>query len=202
MKRLVPEIWDRLSVYLPIVMMGLAALATWWLVRGAPPPRLAEIASAVRHEPDYTVRNVVLRTFDPSGNLKSELTGQTAVHFPDTDSLELTQVRMHAYGQDGSLMIGQANQAVSNRDGSSVLLSGSVRVERRVATVASGKKTTFSGEQLGYTREPPQLRANVPVRVNRGTDWFTADRMVVDDKSASLVLDGRVKAQFAARTSP
>ena len=29
---------DRLSLYLPIVLMGLLALGSWWLVRSAPAP--------------------------------------------------------------------------------------------------------------------------------------------------------------------
>ena len=33
---------DRLSLYLPIVLMGLLALGSWWLVRSAPRPLAAQ----------------------------------------------------------------------------------------------------------------------------------------------------------------
>ena len=30
--------WEGASVYLPVLLMGLLALGTWWLVRNAPHP--------------------------------------------------------------------------------------------------------------------------------------------------------------------
>jgi hypothetical protein len=30
--------WEKFSLYLPVILMGLLALGTWWLVRNAPAP--------------------------------------------------------------------------------------------------------------------------------------------------------------------
>jgi lipopolysaccharide export system protein LptC len=30
--------WEKFSLYLPIILMGMLALGTWWLVRNAPAP--------------------------------------------------------------------------------------------------------------------------------------------------------------------
>ena len=38
MIRLLLMAWDRLSIYLPIAMMGLMALGTYWLVQNSPTP--------------------------------------------------------------------------------------------------------------------------------------------------------------------
>ena len=40
--------WDRLSIYLPVLLMGLLALGTWWLVKNTPGP----IAAARTRLPD------------------------------------------------------------------------------------------------------------------------------------------------------
>lgn len=202
MNRLVQLFWDRLSIYLPIVLMGMAALATWWLVRGLPSPKPLDASRAVRHEPDYTVSNLTLRSFDPAGQLKSELASQAAMHYPDTDTLVLSNVRLNGHGQEGWLTVGRANTATSNRDGSSVALSGAVRVERRSLATSAPARTTFFGEQLNYSRNPSRLRSDAPVKVERGRDWFTANRMVLDDSAGTLVLDGAVKAQFSPRAQP
>ncbi len=202
MNRLARLFWDRLSIYLPILLMGMAALATWWLVRGLPAPKPLDPSRAVRHEPDYTVNDLKLRSFDPDGRLKSELAGQAAMHYPDTDTLVLTDVRLKGYGQEGWLTVGRANTATSNRDGSSVTLSGAVRLERRTLGTSGAAKTTFFGEQLDYTRNPNRIRSDASVRVERGRDWFTANRMVLDDNAGTLVLDGAVKAQFSPRAQP
>ena len=36
--------WDAATVYLPVVLMGLLALGTWWLVRNAPMPQMPTIS--------------------------------------------------------------------------------------------------------------------------------------------------------------
>ena len=36
--RMIRQAWDRFSLYLPVLLMGLLALGTWWLVRNAPVP--------------------------------------------------------------------------------------------------------------------------------------------------------------------
>lgn len=40
MIRVIRQGWDQLSIYLPVLLMGLLALGTWWLVRNAPMPQL------------------------------------------------------------------------------------------------------------------------------------------------------------------
>ena len=59
--------WDRLSIYLPVLLMGLLALGTWWLVRNAPQVQEPRPASAPRHEPDYVMKGFSIQSFDASG---------------------------------------------------------------------------------------------------------------------------------------
>ena len=49
--------WDRLSIYLPVLLMGLLALGTWWLVRNAPAVALPHADTVARHEPDYLMKD-------------------------------------------------------------------------------------------------------------------------------------------------
>ena len=44
--------WERLSFYLPIALMGVLALGTYWLVRSTPLPMLPEQVAPAKHEPD------------------------------------------------------------------------------------------------------------------------------------------------------
>ena len=53
--------WERLSLYLPVLLMGLLALGTWWLVRNAPQPQPAVVERPVSHEPDYFMRDFAAR---------------------------------------------------------------------------------------------------------------------------------------------
>mgnify|MGYP003619097093 CR=1 FL=1 len=46
-------LWDRLTLYLPVLLMGVLAMATYWLVRSTPTASTPEAAAAPQHQPDY-----------------------------------------------------------------------------------------------------------------------------------------------------
>ena len=43
--------WEKFSLYLPIILMGMLALGTWWLVRNAPAPIAAAAGPAIHTSP-------------------------------------------------------------------------------------------------------------------------------------------------------
>ena len=87
MKARLRRTWDRLSLYLPVLLMGLLAMGTWWLVRNAPVLRPPTTEDTPRHEPDYSMKGFSVKTFDGEGRLQSEVQGLVAHHYPDTDTL-------------------------------------------------------------------------------------------------------------------
>jgi lipopolysaccharide export system protein LptC len=66
MNRLLRAAWDRVSMYLPIILMGFFAMGTWWLVRST-----SEVFGAeARHYPDndtLELDNVRIRSFNRDG---------------------------------------------------------------------------------------------------------------------------------------
>ena len=64
--------FDRISIYLPIILMGLLALGTYWLARTTPTFAPAAPERAPTHDPDYFLRGFSVKSFDPSGRLKTE----------------------------------------------------------------------------------------------------------------------------------
>ena len=62
--------WDRLAVYLPIVLMGVMAMATYWLVRNTPLASDVELEAAPRHVPDYFMRDFSVKVFDQKRNCR------------------------------------------------------------------------------------------------------------------------------------
>ena len=51
MSRILLGLWDRLSLYLPIALMGLVALGTYWLVQSTPVNRaVAFVRHQTRHK--------------------------------------------------------------------------------------------------------------------------------------------------------
>ena len=122
--------WERFTLYLPIILMGLLALGTWWLVRNAPAPIAAATAPSNGHQPDYFMKVFSVKSFDATGRMQSEIKGDMGRHFPDTDTLEIDNVRMRSVSPQGVVTLATANRALSNADGSEVQLFGNAVVTR------------------------------------------------------------------------
>ncbi len=110
-RQLLRQAWERLSLYLPVLLMGLLALGTWWLVRSAPRPELPAEQQPARHFPDYYMRDFSVKSFDATGRLGSELRGALLFHYPDTDTLEIEQPRMRSVAEDGGVTTARARSA-------------------------------------------------------------------------------------------
>lgn len=196
MTRMLLAAWDRFSLYLPIVLMGLLALATYWLVQRTPSASQPAVERPVRHEPDYFMKNFSVRTFLDDGRLKSEVFGESARHFPDTDLLEIDAVRIRAFDDQGRLTTATAIRAVTSGDGSEVQLFGKALVVREAQALVGARATPrmeFRGEHLHAFLDKEKLSANRPVELRRGKDVFFADSMDFDNVQRVMLMHGRVK---------
>lgn len=195
MIRLMRAAWERLSLYLPVILMGVLALGTYWLVRSTPllPP---EPTSPVQHEPDYFMRKFSVRTFDGAGRLKSEVLGTDARHYPDTDTLEIDLVHIRSFNEEGHLITANAQHALVNGDASEVQLFGDARVVREPVVDKTGQRQPrmeFCGEFLHAFVDIERVKSHKPVTLRRGTDQFTADTMDFDNLARVMQLKGRVR---------
>lgn len=194
MIRLLRDGWDRLSLYLPIALMGVLALGTYWLVRSTPEFALPEAPRAPTHEPDYFMKKFSVRAFDLVGRLKSEVSGIEARHYPDTDLLEIDKVRIRSFNERGQLTTATANRAITNADATEVQLLGNALVVRDAGANAKDvPRLEFRGEFLHAFLKTEKVRSDKPVTLIRGNDNFVADAMDYDNLTQVLQLRGRVK---------
>lgn len=187
---------EKLSLYLPVLLMGMLALGTWWLVRNAPKPLAITTERAVAHEPDYYMKDFSIKNYDPAGRLTSHLQGTQARHYPDTDTMEIDNPRMVSVAPDGRMTHGKANRALTNGDGSEVQLFGNAVVTREAFTPAGQKSLPamqFEGEFLHAWPNEERVQSNKPVTLTRGTDRFTGDSLNYNNLDQILQLNGRVR---------
>lgn len=188
---------DSLASYLPLLVMALLALGSWWLVRNTPLPEVARAPAPVRHEADYTMERFSVQRFAAEGQLRAQIEGETLLHFPDTDTLEIERPTVRAHSPDGSLLLASAQRALSNSDASEVQLLGDARITRH-ATAAGDEGLTFRGEFLHAFLKTEQLRSHLPVTVTRGGTVIRADGFEYDHLQRVVVMSGRVRASFAS----
>jgi lipopolysaccharide export system protein LptC len=197
--------WERLSIYLPLVLMALLALGTYWLVRNAPTLAEPKVAREVGHAPDYFMRNFSVKTFDASGRLRSDIQGEHAWHYPDTDTLEIQQAHIRSLNEQGHVTVSTANRALSNADGSEVQLFGNAVVVREAVKDANGRMLPhleLRSEFLHAYANVERVRTHLPVELLRNGDRFTGERMDYDNLDRLLELDGRVRGTVAGRVGP
>jgi lipopolysaccharide export system protein LptC len=194
--KLVRDGLDRATLYLPVILTAMLALGTYWLARNAPKLLEPTVAQAPTHEPDYFMRGFVVKNFLPTGELRSELFGKEGRHYPDTDTLEVDQVRLRSVSPQGLTTRATANRSLSNADASEVQLFGNAVVVRDAAAGAGGvplPRLEFRGEFLHAFINTERVRSHLPVTLIRGTDQFTADTLDYDNVSGVANLQGRVR---------
>ncbi|MDH4059872.1 MAG: LPS export ABC transporter periplasmic protein LptC [Aquincola sp.] len=183
-----------ISAYLPVVLMALLALATWWLVRITPPVVEPARAGEVRHEPDYQMQGVTLQRFSPDGRLEVVVRGTQMRHYPDTDTLEIDGVTIRALGAEGAVTVATARLAVANGDASEVQLQGGARVIQEGATPA--QQIEFESEFLHAFLTTEKLRSHMPVRVRQGSSELRVATLDYDNLTRTARFGGPVRARI------
>lgn len=195
--------WDRVTIYLPVLLMGVLALGTYWLVRTTPVFGPAEPDKPLRHKPDYFMKQFSVRTFDFQGRLKSEVFGEQVRHFPDTDTLEIDQVRIRTFNAQGRMTTASARHAISNGDGSEVQLIGDAVLVREPVPDSSSQagqtRLEARGEFLHAFMNAERLQSHKPVQLLRGNDRFSADALEYDHLDRVLSLKGHVHGVLLAK---
>ena len=196
--------FDRVTIYLPLILTAMLALGTYWLVRNA--PKLLEPApkEVPAHEPDFFMRGFVVKSFMPDGDLRSEIFGTEGRHYADNDTLEVDDVRFRSISEDGLVMHGSAKRGLSNGDGTEIQLFGDAIVVRDAAASANGTpipKLEFRGEFLHVFTDTERVRSDKPVILTRGVDRFTADSMDYDNATGVANLKGRVRGLLTPRAA-
>lgn len=187
---------EAFSAWLPMLVMTLLALGSWWLVKNTPVSGPERRPAPLRHEPDYTMLTFSAQRFASDGSLRVHIDGDTMRHYPDTDTLEIENIRLRAIGRDGRVMTARAQRAISNADATDVQLRGAVRVVREAtATVA---QMVLTSEYLRADLANEHLVSHLPVSVLQGPSLVQGQALDYDHRAGVIRLEGRVRASFAA----
>ncbi len=188
-----------LSAWLPILLMALLALASWWLVRNTPVFQGEKPPVVKRHVPDYTMRGFTVQRFAANGTLRAQIEGDELRHYPDDDTMEIDNVRIRSVSSEGRVTTAVARRAVSNADVSEVQLHGDAHVAQEARTTPAGaveEAIDFRSEFLHVFLRTERVRSHLPVQIVRGTTRVEGGSMTYDNLDRVAVFEGRVKATF------
>jgi lipopolysaccharide export system protein LptC len=187
---------DVLSSYLPLLLMTLLALATWWLVNQSPRPATPGDERPLSADPDYTMTQFALERFAADGRLKLRIEGTRLRHFPASDRIEIEGAQIRAFAPDGRVTLATAQRALGNGDGSEIQLLGGAEV---TAEDAAGVPLRMRGEFLHLYLVSERIQTHLPVQVQQGGTELRAAGMAYDHGTRRLDLKGPLRAVLSPR---
>ena len=191
---------DRLTIYLPLFLFAILALGSWWLVRSVPELTPPGLDPQLRQDPDFRLDQFTVKSFDASGRLTREISGQSATHFPATQSLHIEGVRILAENEVGTRLTAQAKKGISREAEQQVTLSGEATAVRQ--SDKHSPRVELRGDTLTAWLQEERLVSDQPVRITRGSDVFSAQTMNFDVRSGQYELQGQVRAVLPPRQTP
>jgi lipopolysaccharide export system protein LptC len=193
------KVWEGFLLYLPMVVMGLLALGTYWLVRSAPQAAGVAVERPASHEPDYFMNGFSVRTFDGTGRIRTEVLGDKARHYPDTLWMEIDSIRIRSFDVNGRITTATANRGLTNEDNSEVQLLGNAVVVREAGPgkgANAAPRMEYRGEFLHAFMTTEKIKSHKPVELLRGNDRFTAESLDYDNVDQVLEMHGRVRGSL------
>jgi lipopolysaccharide export system protein LptC len=189
-----------LSAYLPLLIVALLALGSWWLVQRAPSAGGSSEAAPLRHEPDYEMHRFSVQRFASEGALRAQIEGDDLRHYPDTDTVEIDNVRMRSIGVDGRVTIATAKRAISNGAGTEVQLLGNAQVVSEAAP-GDNEPITFRSDFLHAFLDTERVRTHLPVTVVKGAMQVNTQGMDYSHLDRVVNFSGRTRAVFPPRAN-
>ncbi len=182
---------------LPLLLMALLALGSYWMVRTEPAPSAPKVVKAPSELPNYTMERFIVHTFNAEGQLRTEVMGESARHYPKTQWLEIDAVQIRSFDKQGRLTTTTAQRGLSNQDGSEIQLFGNARVVRAADPHAQPKPLRaleYRSEFLHVFVAEERVTSHKPVELLRGNDRISADSLDFDNVEQVLQMHGRVRA--------
>lgn len=183
---------DRLTLYVPLIIMALIALGSWWLVRSIPELLPNDPNRPVRTEPDYRLEKFTVKSFAATGQLTRQISGEAATHYPQSNELHIQRIELFAQNELDSPFNARAEQGISRQNEQQFTLIGNVYAERKADQY--GPQTQVRGERLTAWLETDQLVSDLPVEITRDHNVFTAETLDFNTRTGHYLLQGRVRA--------
>jgi lipopolysaccharide export system protein LptC len=194
--RLPWHLWllQQATAYLPLLVMALLALFTWWLVKNAPSLDEPRGAKPVRSEPDYIMEGFTLQRYAADGTLAVQIQGAQMRHYPDVDRLDIDGVQLVATAPDGTVTRATARQASAKGDGSEVQLKGEAVVVQEGGALSAPMEVR--SEFLHAFLKTKQVRSHLPVRLRQGASEVRMATLDIDMNRQTVVLGGPIRMRI------
>jgi len=192
--RLLAIVIDRFVLALPLVMVAVLALGSYWMVRSAPGVETGELPRPPDDTPDYLIEGFTVQKFDANGRLNALLKGASAQRLPDAPWIEIAQFTFISTDAEGRVKRASADRGLSSQDNNEFQLSGHALMVREADPAGDYPRLEIRGDFLHVWTEPEKVESDKPVQLVHGKHRIRADSLQYDGTTRTLQMEGRVQA--------
>lgn len=191
--------------FLPILLMGLLTLGTYWMVQVTSPDALD--AQPKRHVPAYIMDQIVVTTLGPQGGTLYRIVGDKLTNYEDDSSSEIDFPIARRFNPGKPPTTVRSDKGYLDGDLTVLDLVGNATLLRppQVATAnqAGSARMFMSSSKFTVLMNEDIVKTNRPVTLEQGLSIMNSqDGAIFDNVSQKLIMTGQVKGRIESEKKP
>jgi lipopolysaccharide export system protein LptC len=194
---------------MPLILMGVLTLATFWLVQRNTPPEKSMLERVRLHEPDYIITNGALSALNEFGNTKYRILGTKVTHYDDDASIDILSPRMRLFQAEKAPVTVKSDTGHIDGDLTILDLYDNATIFRPAQEARASQPATLrmlaSSSYFKVLINDDIIETNKPITLEQGMSIMkSTDGGIFNNIEQSMVLSGHVKGRIerAPRSNP
>lgn len=184
----------RNSLFFPLTLSLVLGGLSFWL------NQISEVqyeeTALPANEPQYLMSNLKGVRFDENGQIKEQLTAQSAWQLPKQNQVFFRQPQFYAVQQQHTIYQVQAHEAQVNLDNKEITFTQNVVFTQTLNHPSETR--TMQTEHLVIDTQKEMAHTHQTVHFQQGSSQVNANGMIYDYKQGKLNLPNKVKALIYA----
>lgn len=185
--------------YMPILIMSLLSLGTYWLVKATTPQ--TQETRAKQHTPDYIVDGVTMTSLRADGSTKNRILSKRLTHYEDDLSSHLEYPIARQFNPGKPAITVRSDTGILNGDMSLLDLIGNATLIRpnqpATPTMQALPRLYMASSHFTVYLNDDVVKTNHPVTLEQGLSIMTSqDGAIYDNVRQKLIMLGMVRGRL------
>ena len=186
---------------MPLILMGVLTLVTFWLVQKNTPPEKSTLERVRLHEPDYTITNGALSALNELGLTKYRILGNKVIHYDDDASIDILGPRMRLFQPDKPPVTIKSDTGHLDGDLTILDLIDNAEIFRpaqaATATEPARPRMLARSSYFKVLINDDIIKTDKPITLEQGVSvMHSTDGGVFNNIEQSMTLTGQVKGRI------
>ncbi len=149
---------------------------------------------AQRHDPDYFIGDFTATMYDAEGLANYKIKAKYLQHFPDDDTIEITDLKINYHDNNNQTWLTTANKGVGYKNIEVLHLSGAVQIEN--LSENPDKKLVLTTDKLRIDFRTRQASTDTGVKILGKNSTINAIGMNIDLNNGKLNLKSQARGHY------